>query len=402
MSSLQSIPTSLSESELFSLWDGAAMLCDVIGADGSLLWVNATEAAALGLERKALCNAPLSRIYTAASVERIRRLFAEPEGAQRLSLKMRRADRSLIEVAAAASWHGDGQGRRLLCLMKLELDSLARRMETTQRENEVLSSIVGAARDACWCIDFLEPVDLLAPEDEVLRQFFENECHWRYCNKAMADLYRLPEGLDFNQEPVRVSFPRNPENDDFVRVLIQSGFNVDGALSRDRRYDGVEFDVENDVRGHIKDGKLFRMWGTVRDLSPLARREQALRDEALAVRQVLSAAPDPILVVDGAGQIIGANPAVEWAFGWSVDEILGRPGDELLRPQPRLAAIIKAARVAAPQRIDAAFLTKGGALVLCDLSYTAVEAGDARFVIALRSGASAPRPRVRGKERRHG
>lgn len=402
MTPSQSHPADLPQSALLALWDQAGVLCDIIDAEGRVVWVNATEAAFLGLARDSLRGAPMTRLYTAASADRIRRLLAEGGAPQRLSLKMRRAGRGPVEVAAAASRHEGPDGRVLLCLMKLEPDSLARTLEATRRENEVLSSIVGAARDACWCIDYVEPVDLLAPEDEVLRQFFENECHWRYCNRAMADLYRLPEGLDFNQEPVRVSFPRNPENDDFVRVLIQSGFNVDGALSRDRRYDGVEFDVENDVRGHIRDGKLYRMWGTVRDLSSLARREQALRDEVLAVRQVLSAAPDPILVVDGAGLIIGANPAVEWAFGWTVEEILGRPGEELLRPQPRLGAIIKGARVGAPQRIEAAFLTKGGALVLCDLSYAAVEAGEARFVITLRSGAAAPRPRARGKERRHG
>ena len=56
--------------------------------------------------------------------------------------------------------------------------------DTLRLENEVLRSFVETSRDALFCIEFLEPVDLAAPEPEIIRQVFENECVWRLCNTA--------------------------------------------------------------------------------------------------------------------------------------------------------------------------------------------------------------------------
>jgi PAS domain-containing protein len=197
--------------------------------------------------------------------------------------------------------------------------------ERLRRENEMLRSFVGTSKDALWCIEFAEPVNLTAPEAEIIRQVFENECFWRLCNDAMAQLYKLPEGLDFNAQNVRFVFPRNPENEAFVRELIASEFNVDGALSLDGSYDGTMAYMENDVRAQIEDGFLHRMWGAVRDISGQKKRERDLADRLEAVVNVLSAIPDPVLVVDSDSVLQAANSALEWHFGWRLDDVLGRP-----------------------------------------------------------------------------
>jgi DNA-binding NtrC family response regulator len=56
---------------------------------------------------------------------------------------------------------------------------------------------------------------------------------------------------------VRFVFPRNPENERFVRELIEADFVLDGALSLDQDYEGREVYMENDVRSQIADGTLF-------------------------------------------------------------------------------------------------------------------------------------------------
>ena len=190
-------------------------------------------------------------------------------------------------------------------------------------ENEVLRSFVDTSRDAHFCIEFLEPIDLAAPESEIVRQVFENDCVWRMCNTVMARLYKLPEGLDFNAQNVRFVFSRNRENEQFVRDLIAAGFDIDGALSLDHDYEGREIFMENDVRALISDGMLHRMMGTVRNISQKKVREQALTDRLKAMSDVLSAIPDPVLVVDTNGLLQAANPALGWKFGWHLDDILG-------------------------------------------------------------------------------
>lgn len=192
-----------------------------------------------------------------------------------------------------------------------------RELEALRQENSMLRKFSDVSKDALWCIEFVEPVDLTAPEPEIVRQAFENECVWRMCNPAMARLYKLPEGLDFNAQNVHFVFAHNPENEAFVRTLIKADFNIDGVLSLDQNYDGCAIYMENDIRAHIEDGKLQRMYGAVRNISQQQIREQALSDRLDALSNALSAIPDPVRAVSASGILKAAverNPVAFRTF----------------------------------------------------------------------------------------
>lgn len=209
------------------------------------------------------------------------------------------------------------------------------------RDVDVLRGILEASRDACWCIEYEEPVDLTAPEAEVLRQFFENVSYWRLCNEAMARLYKLPAGLDFNEQSVRFHFPHSPANEEFVRQLMAAGFNLDNAPSVDTRHDGTTMHAENDVRADIREGRLYRMWGLVRDVSAFKRTEQALTRQVDAMVDVLSAVPDPILVIGEDGLLEAANPALARTLGWRIDVLLGTSIDTLCHLDGGVASLAR-------------------------------------------------------------
>lgn len=317
------------------IWDTAPVMLDVIALeDETILACNATQAAAVGYEAKAVVRQPAGRFYLRESMERLRALAARlaPGTAETsLRLQLRRRNGQPLPVAAQldiVEWPGQGL---VLRSVKTALDPALAAAEQALRENEILRGIISTSKDALWCIEFAEPVDLSAPLPEVIRQFFENACYWRLCNRAMARFYKLPENMDFNETHVRATFPRNAENETFARLLIERGFDIDGAPALDRRLDGIQAHVENDVRGHIADGMLHRMWGSTRDLSEQKRKEQALASRLDATVEVLSAVPDPILVIGRDGLLEAANPAVEWQFGWPIDEVLGRPAGDLVR-----------------------------------------------------------------------
>lgn len=317
------------------IWDTAPVMLDAIAIEGeTILACNATQSAAIGYEPKAMLGQPADRFYLRESIERLRALAQrlEPGAVEsNMRLQLRRADGQPLSLTAQVdivAW--DGQIRALRTV-KMPLDPALDAAEQAQRENEILRGIVSTSKDALWCIEFAEPVDLTAPLSEAIRQFFENVCYWRLCNRAMARFYKLPENMDFNETHVRATFPRNAENEAFARLLIEHGFNIDSAPALDRRLDGVSAHVENDVRGHIADGMLHRMWGSTRDLSEQKQKEQALASRLDATVEVLSAVPDPILVIGKDGLLEAANPAVEWRFGWPVDEVLGRPAGDLVQ-----------------------------------------------------------------------
>lgn len=341
-------------------------MVDVLSADGRVLALDAAQAERLGLDAGTAVGSPWSRLYSLEARQRIAGLFSARSPLPRVvPLTLRAPDGQMIPTTAVAELF---EGEEGLCLRLCkwpagsELDDVAALAEA----NEVLSGIVAASSDAGWCMEWTDPVDLSAPEHEIVRQVFENGPFWRFCNEAMARLYRTPAGQEFNKRPVAETFPRTPENEDFIRRLIRADFDINGSPSRDLRYDGLFIDVENDVRGHIRGNRLFRMWGTVRDVSKHVRRETALKDEIAFLQAVLTSLPDPLLVADAYGAIQFANMAAEALFEAPSDRLTQMRFDDLVTGAVPFDRLFADARVSMISTARAPFMARvplpGGAV----------------------------------------
>lgn len=195
--------------------------------------------------------------------------------------------------------------------------------ETDLVDAGILKGVLAASNDACWCMEFGIPVDLTAPDHEVVRQVFENDPFWRLSNPAMAQLYLLKAGKLLTDMPVADIFPRNAQNEDFIRNLIANGFEADRAPALDTRYDGVQIYVENDVRGCIENGRLIRMFGTVRDVGKHQRREQELQSELDTFSMALNAVPCAVLAVDAGGLLRLVNDQASLLCSGAFDSCVG-------------------------------------------------------------------------------
>ncbi|MBE2277804.1 MAG: PAS domain-containing protein [Rhodobacteraceae bacterium] len=201
---------------------------------------------------------------------------------------------------------------------------------------EILSAMLGTAPEAFWCIEYQEPIDLDLTEDSVIDQFFRNARCWRACNPAMARLYQLPHGVDFHDQPVSRYFPETPVNRAMVRDLVRADYALDGAVAIDHRHDGSEILVVNSFRAKVENGYLLRMWGTVRDISLERAREDNLASQASEMVGILTALPDPVIVVGQDDGILAVNPAAERMLGaglqrgWSL-EAAGFPAETVRR-----------------------------------------------------------------------
>lgn len=300
-------------------------MADVISATGELVCATPAQARYLGYAPGSLDGVRADAIYEARSAQLLRSILAgeQPPPAHPIRLQCCSATGRIRDTLAVLELVSQGSHARCLRATKLPADEVFAKLDRLASDNEVLSSIVSTSRVATYCIEFIEPVDLTAPDHEILRQVFENGCVWRYCNESMAHLYRLPIGKDLNRHEVREVFARNPENEAFTLNLVRSGWQLDGVLSLDHRYDGVDFFVANDVRADVRRGQLHRFWGTVSDANAQRARERELEHQASMALDILGSLPDPVFVVDGTGRIQGANPAVEWKLGWHLDSILG-------------------------------------------------------------------------------
>lgn len=370
------------------VWDDAPVYLSVIAADGTVVFCNATQASLVGRVGDAMPGQAAATLYAPQSLHTLRQVLSEMpfSGLRRLNLQLKRQGGAAFSVTALGDCV-ELPGRDVCLRLSVPATGDEEpRLQQLERDHEMLDSIVSTAKDACWCIEFAEPVDLTAPEDETLRQVFENVCFWRVMNPAMMELYKLPLGRDVRKENVRFVFPRNPENEAFVRMLIRSRFHLDNAPSRDQRYDGAYITAENDVRGFIRDNYLIRMWGTVRDVSARREREQELAEQLADVRSILSALPDPVLVIGTDGRIDAANPALAWRLGWSLDDILGRPLTDLVENDELLPTLAALEPGATDWQETVRIRAVEGDFVSCELRASLCDRGGGRrsFVLSLR------------------
>lgn len=320
----------------------ATEMIDVVSRDGRIVCACATEEIVLGFAPGTAQGALWSEIYPLASRKRLEEVFAQTAaGPHVITLDLRTAGGARLGVTAVVTLFSDPEHGLCLRTVKWPAGGALGEVARLAEEKDILESILAASDDPGWCMEWAEPVDLSAPEQEIIRQVFENSPHWRFCNDAMARIYRTPEGKDFNALPVHETFPRTPENEEFVRRLIRASFDLNASPSHDLRYDGVFIEVENDVRGQIRGNFLHRMWGTVRDVSKHARRAAVLRDEIDALEAILAALPDAVLVVDRDARVLRINTSAEELLDLTPDLLPGRSLEDLIElplPLPEIFA----------------------------------------------------------------
>jgi len=148
------------------------------------------------------------------------------------------------------------------------------------------------------------------------------------CNVAFADLlgYTLEEALSLTAYDFVV--------DEREAIDRRSGHVLDRRLPitgerRFRRKDGSIIDVEVNVTV-ISYGGNDVFCTIVRDIGERKRAEGALRESELRFRSVTQSANDSIISADSKGNIVFWNKGAEKAFGYTEEEILGKPLTQLM------------------------------------------------------------------------
>lgn len=364
--------------------DPASLILLTFDGNGEIVGFNAAAEALLGCRERQ----SIDELADTTSTRLLRDLAADPDGGapppSPCMLTFLGRNGARLAAAAVVDRARLASGAPSLRITAIPTPGLQRWVRELVESEALLRNFAKLSSEAMWCIEFSEAVDLTLGDHEIIRQVFENECHWRLCNESMARIYDLPPGLDFNKQPVSHYFQRNPENEAFVRQIIESNFAVDDVLSIDTRHDGSSIYIENTVRSDIVDGRLLRLWGTVRDITQYRQTHNRLVEAARDVSSILCALPDAILVINRNRTVLAVNPAFESLLGWASHQLLGQdiqPIIDLEAPLPGGRRWYGISR----QRWIAEVRMPAGASMRCDIQSAPIgEEAPERFVLSLR------------------
>ena len=118
-----------------------------------------------------------------------------------------------------------------------------------------------------WRFHHEQPLDITLPEDEQVEHLYLYSV-LAECNDAFARMYGFRTAADVvGTRLVVFCPPSNPENVDYLRSFIRSGYRLEDAESHEiDRYGQAKYFVNNLV-GIFERGQLVGAWGTQRDVT---------------------------------------------------------------------------------------------------------------------------------------
>jgi diguanylate cyclase (GGDEF)-like protein/PAS domain S-box-containing protein len=154
-----------------------------------------------------------------------------------------------------------------------------------------------------------------------------------YANAALASMFGQRLGGIVGR-PSAILFParhRDAQRQRLAQLRVSGDPDSIGRVGEATglRSDGREFPIEISRSIWTADGQPV-MAGIIRDVSARHRVEQKLRG-------LLESAPDAIVIVDAAGEIVLVNTRTEAVFGYTREELIGRPVELLMPEQKRRA-----------------------------------------------------------------
>ncbi len=298
-------------------------------------------------------------------------LLAEVGAQAFVAVPLLDAQRHALGVMLAAFRRPLGDTRSL----KSALETFAPRVSAEIRRKQADADLRESAEryhvfiaqnaDAMWRIEFEKPISTGLPEDEQIEQIFRYG-YLAECNDAMARLL----GREKAQQLVGSTFEElsrraEPNLRDDLRATIRSGYRFDTVETRPIDPDGHQ---RHHLRSHwciVQDGRLQRIWGTVRDITELKRTEEALQASERRLAELLGSIHLLTVMLDDDGSIAYCNNRLLQMTGWKVGELAGKSWFDLMIPpeeREKLKTEFAAARdnPSEPRNVESTLLGKDG------------------------------------------
>ncbi len=237
--------------------------------------------------------------------------------------------------------HGEGQvvwtrvnaakitdGERLAGYVGLveDITAHARAEEALRQSEERYRAFIEQTAEGVWRFELEKPVPVHLPEDEQIDRFYQ-DAYLAECNDVVARMYGFEKASQLIGTSLGDMMPRSdPQNLEYLRAFIRSGYRLTDAESHEYDRDGNERFFLNNLIGIISDGHLLRAWGSQRDITVTRQAEAAIQASEARFRSVFQSGMIGIAFWNGAN-MTDANDTLLAMLGYTRQDLT----DGLLR-----------------------------------------------------------------------
>jgi two-component system, cell cycle sensor histidine kinase and response regulator CckA len=196
------------------------------------------------------------------------------------------------------------------------VESQAEAEAALRRSEERYRAFIEQTAEGVWRIELEQPVSVQLPENEQIDSFYRL-AYLAECNDAMAQMYGFERAAELFGARLDDLTPRSdPNNLDFLRAFIRSGYRLTDAQSHERDRDGNERYFLNNFIGIVERGNLVRAWGSQRDVTLSRQAETAIQASEARFRSVFESGMLGIAFWNGEW-MTGANDVLLAMLGYS-------------------------------------------------------------------------------------
>ncbi|CAN5769010.1 hypothetical protein BH24GEM1_BH24GEM1_17740 [soil metagenome] len=188
-----------------------------------------------------------------------------------------------------------------------------------ETSEERYRAFIEQTSEGVWRCDVRVPIDVRLPEDEQIERIYADS-YLAECNNAMARMYGLDSAEQIVGAPLEELLPRSdPANSAYLLAFIRGGYRITDAESHELGRDGASRYFLNNMVGIVREGHLFRAWGSQRDITGRKHIESALRASEERYRALVTASSSVVWSSDAGGRYVERQDSWERYTGqpWS-------------------------------------------------------------------------------------
>ena len=180
--------------------------------------------------------------------------------------------------------------------------------------------------EGIWRFELEKPLPIDLPLDEQISWAYEYG-YLAECNDVMARQYGYPSAERLVGARLGDLLAKDdPGNIELLKAFIEGNYRLSNAESHKRDASGSDRYFSNNFIGIVEDEYLKGVWGSQRDITGIKTEDQI----RARLASIVESSDDAIISFDLDRTITSWNAAAERIYGYSLEDVLGKPMSMLI------------------------------------------------------------------------